>query len=260
MPTRIRGLKDITQVACGSNHALALDAYGVVWSWGCGEQGQLGRNVSGPRGGDPLAPSPAKVRDIKHIGAGDYHSLAVDGNGHGWGWGLNSFGQAGHAKTAGTDQGAIVKYPTRIPSFHGKGVVCLAGGAHHSAAVTAEGECLVWGRLDGGQLGIPFSPEQLQNRSLIRYDERNKPRICLVPTRVPHIGQVSHVACGTDHTIFVARDGTAYATGFNSQKQLGLGHDDDVDVAQLIQAKALKDRVLTWAGAGGQFSIVAARS
>jgi hypothetical protein len=68
------------------------------------------------------------------------------------------------------------------------------------------------------------------------------------------------VACGTDHTIFITREGTAYATGFNSQGQLGLGHEDDVKAVQLIQGKALKDKILTWAGAGGQFSIMAARS
>jgi regulator of chromosome condensation len=114
--------------------------------------------------------------------------------------------------------------------------------------------------LDGGQLGVSFSAEQLQDTSLICHDERNKPRICLRPTPVPGIGKVSHVACGTDHTLFVTREGTAYAAGFNSQGQLGLGGEDDVEVAQLIKGKALKDRVVTWAGAGGQFSVVAARS
>jgi regulator of chromosome condensation len=114
--------------------------------------------------------------------------------------------------------------------------------------------------LDGGQLGIRFSPEQLQDAKLIRHDERGKPRICLLPTPVSEIGKVSHVACGTDHTIFVTKRGTAYATGFNSRGQLGLGHEDDVEVAQLIRAKALKDRTVVGAGAGGQFSMLAGRS
>jgi regulator of chromosome condensation len=172
---------------------------------------------------------------------------------------LNSFGEAGYAKAAGSDE-VLLPFPMKIPGLRGKGVVYLAGGSHHSAAVTADGQCLVWGRLDGGQLGMTFSSEQLQDASTIRHDERGKPRICLRPVPVPSIGEVSHVACGTDHTIFITREGTAYATGFNSQGQLGLGHEDDVEAAQLIRGKALKDKVLTWAGAGGQFSIVAARS
>jgi regulator of chromosome condensation len=258
-PTRIHGLSNITQVACGANHAIALDVHGVVWSWGCSEQNQLGRRVFGRHATDSFTPDPIHIRDVKHIASGDYHSLAVDGKGRVWAWGLNSFGEAGYAKAAGSNE-VLLSSPMKIPGLRGKGVVCLAGGSHHSAAVTADGQCFVWGRLDGGQLGVSFSPEQLQDTSLIRYDERNKPRICLRPTPVPGIGKVSHVACGTDHTLFVTREGTAYATGFNSQGQLGLGGEDDVEVAQHIKGKALKDRVVTWAGAGGQFSVVAAHS
>jgi E3 ubiquitin-protein ligase HERC1 len=34
----------IKQISCGLNHALAVTAEsGVVYSWGCGNQGQLGR-------------------------------------------------------------------------------------------------------------------------------------------------------------------------------------------------------------------------
>ncbi|KAH6619299.1 regulator of chromosome condensation 1/beta-lactamase-inhibitor protein II, partial [Chaetomium sp. MPI-SDFR-AT-0129] len=259
-PTQIHKLRNITQLACGANHALALDANGIVWTWGCTEQNQLGRRTSGRHATDPLTPGAVNIRDIKVMACGDYHCLAVDKKGQVWAWGLNSFGEAGYAKAAGSDD-VILPFPMRIPGLRRKGVVCLAGGAHHSAAVTADGKCFVWGRLDGGQLGIAFSPEQLQDTSLIRYDERNKPRICLRPTSVPGIGTVTHVACGTDHTIFITKEGSAYATGFNSQSQLGLGADeDDVNVAQLIKGKAVKDRVLVWAGAGGQFSVVAARS
>jgi regulator of chromosome condensation len=258
-PIRIQGLSSITQVACGANHALALDAHGMIWSWGCSEQNQLGRHVFGRHATGPLTPNPIHIRDIKYIACGEYHSLAVDKKGHFWAWGLNSFGEAGYAKAAGSDD-VVLPFPMKISGLRGKKVVCLAGGAHHSAAVTADGQCLVWGRLDGGQLGIAFTDEQLQDTSLVRRDERNAPRICLRPTLVPGLGQVSHVACGTDHTIFVTRKGTAYATGFNSGGQLGLGHEDDVQVAQPIGGKALKDRTLVWAGAGGQFSVLAARS
>jgi regulator of chromosome condensation len=68
------------------------------------------------------------------------------------------------------------------------------------------------------------------------------------------------VACGTDHTVFVTREGTVYSTGFNSGGQLGLGDYEDVEVVRLVGGKALEGRMLTWAGAGGQFSVIAARS
>ena len=256
-PTLIPSLSNITQIACGANHALALSSNGLIWSWGCGEQGQLARHDTDL---NYLVPDPIHIRDIKYIASGEYHSSAVDKKENVWAWGLNSFGQTGYAKAAGSDE-VCLPYPMKIRDLAGCGIEHLAGGAHHSAALTADGQCFVWGRLDGGQLGIAFTPEQLQDSNLIRYDERNKPRICLRPTPVLGIGRFSHVACGTDHTIFVTRkEGTAYATGFNSQDQLELGHEDDVEVAQLIKGKDLKDRKLIWAGAGGQFSVVAALS
>jgi regulator of chromosome condensation len=259
LPTQIHALPtSITQIACGANHALALDTNGTVWTWGCSEQNQLGRRLLGRLAANPYTPHPINIRAITHIASGDFHSLALDNKGAVWAWGLNSFGEAGYAKPAGSDE-VLLPHPMMIPGLRGRGVVGLAGGSHHSAAVTADGQCLVWGRLDGGQLGIAFTPEQLRDGGLIRHDERGKPRICLRPTAVPGIGGVRHVACGTDHTVFVTREGTAYSTGFNSGAQLGLGDYEDVEVARLVRGKALDGRVLTWAGAGGQFSVIAAR-
>lgn len=145
----------------------------------------------------------------------------------------------------------------KIPGLCGRVVKVIAGGAHHSAAVMANGDCLVWGRLDGGQLGIDFTNEQLEDEELIRYDDRNNPRICLRPVAVPGIGHAVYVACGTDHTIFVDDAGNVYTTGFGSSGQLGLGSDDDIETARKIKPDDLKDVLITWAGAGGQFSIVA---
>lgn len=168
---------------------------------------------------------------------------------------MNSFGEAGHARTAGTNSAFI--FPTKIRDLCQKEVLVLDGGAHHSAAVSANGQCYVWGRIDDGQLGIAFTPEQLLDSTLIRPDDRNKPRICLRPTVVPNVEKVVYVACGTDHTIFIDKGGSAYATGYGFQGQLGLNSTDDVKVAQRITGQNVKGRLLTWAGAGGQFSVIA---
>ncbi|KAM5343227.1 hypothetical protein ACJ41O_014193 [Fusarium nematophilum] len=255
-PTLISGLSNITQITCGANHALALDAKGLVWGWGSHEQNQLGRRLFG-RHTERLLPRRVEVcrGNARYIASGAYHSFVVDSKDRVWAWGLNSFGEAGYAKDAGGDS-ALLPYPIEINDLCGRGVSAMAGGAHHSAAVTAEGECLVWGRMDGGQLGIEFTPEQLNDEDTIRHDERGNPRICLRPTKVPHIGRAVHVACGTDHTVFVDDGGRAYTTGIGSSGQLGLGKDDDVDVAREVRGKDLKGRVLSWAGAGGQFSVL----
>jgi hypothetical protein len=83
------------------------------------------------------------------------------------------------------------------------------------------------------------------------------PNRVLLPTSFPSGRHAS--LKGRSKRVKVAA-GTAYCTGFNSQSQLGLGHEDDVEVARLIKSKAVKEMVLTWAGAGGQFSVIAAPS
>ncbi|KAI0184926.1 ran exchange factor prp20 [Xylaria flabelliformis] len=124
-----------------------------------------------------------------------------------------------------TTDSAILLSPTKIHNLCQKGVVVLDGGAHHSAAVTANGQYL--------------------------------PRICLRPTTVPDIGQVAYVAYGMDHTIFIDKTGSAHSTGFGFQGQLGLASNDDVVVAQRLTAKSVKDRILTRDGAGGNVSLIA---
>lgn len=235
---------------------MALNASGDIWGWGNNEQNQLGRRLFG-RDQDSLIPHQVRVcrGKAKYIASGEYHSFAVDRDDNVWGWGLNSFGEAGDPKTAGT-YSAVLSHPTKIPGLCGKGVVVLDGGAHHSAAVTAEGDCLLWGRMDGGQLGVAFAPEQLQDTTLICRNQRDKPAICLRPAAIQNIGPVSHVACGADHTIFITKSGGAYATGFGSQGQLGLNSYDDVDIAQRVKGQDANAKVLTWAGAGGQFPVI----
>lgn len=238
---------------------MALDKAGMIWGWGSNDQTQLGRQLFGRNRVDTLIPFEVRVCPgrIKYIASGEYHAFAIDVKDNVWAWGLNSFGEAGYAEGAGGDS-ALAPYPMKIRELCGKGVTVLDGGAHHSAAITGDGQCLMWGRIDGGQLGIEFTEEQLSDTSVVRRDERDKPRICLRPTAVSHIGPIVHVGCGTDHTVFIGADGSGYATGFGSLGQLGMGTDDDVDVARRVRGKDVKPRVLKWAGAGGQFSAVAA--
>ncbi|KAI0974987.1 regulator of chromosome condensation 1/beta-lactamase-inhibitor protein II [Xylaria arbuscula] len=256
-PIQIRGIPTITQIVCGANHALALDIKGNIWAWGYNEQNQFGRHLFG-RQQDSFVPSQVRVcrGNVKYIASGEYHSFAIDRQDNVWAWGANSYGEAGDPKTAGSDS-AVLQAPIKIRHLCQKEVTTLAGGAHHSAAVTAGGQCFVWGRIDAGQLGVAFTPEQIQDETHTRCDDRGKPRICLRPTAVPNIKIAVHVACGTDHTIFVDKFGLAYSSGFGFQGQLGLASNDDVEMATLIEGKTVENFVFKRAGAGGNVSILA---
>ena len=43
---QINGLTNITAIAAGNNHSLALDSGGILWSWGRDNVGQLGCGIT----------------------------------------------------------------------------------------------------------------------------------------------------------------------------------------------------------------------
>lgn len=257
----IEGVTNITQIACGANHVLALNQRGEVWTWGSGEQNQLGHRIVERRKYESLTPKLLRIasRKVRLIGCGHYHSFAVDSLRRVWVWGLNSFGQAGIPNEAGRD-GAVVFSIKRVDILtlpNDEIIESITGGAHHSVAVTSLGRCLTWGRMDGNQMGLPVSTIPAEN---MIYDDREKPRILIKPTAVPGIGKVIHAATGTDNSITVNSDGKAYSWGFNVSYQCGQGTIDDITVPTLIDNTAVRAKKLNWAGAGGQFSILAGPS
>lgn len=254
----IPGLQNVSSVVCGANHALALDISGGVWSWGVNEKLQLGRRLCAQNDDMDNSFYPGLVNlsryGVKCLAAGPAHSLAVDNRDRAWAWGMNNLGQAGHAKSAGKD-GATLPYPLQIRALSGQGVQLLAAGEQHSTAVTSDGRCLVWGYIDKHN-GLKLSQNQITEQGPVMRDDQGRPRILLQPVAVPNIGQAAYVSCSRSHTIFVNREGRAYAAGFGDEGQLGNGTENDNDVARTV--KGLDSYHIIWAGTGGTFSMVAA--
>jgi regulator of chromosome condensation len=67
------------------------------------------------------------------------------------------------------------------------------------------------------------------------------------------------VAAGTDTSFAIDVKGRVYSWGFSANYQTGQGTTDDIEVPTLIDNSAIRDREIIWAGAGGQYSIVAAK-
>lgn len=259
VPLLIPNLKNIKHVAVGADFALALDAEGRVYAWGTYQQHQLGRRVIERRRQNTLIPQlvgiPKRIK-IVSIHTGIDHAFAIDSNGDTWAWGLNNYAQTGLALRAGEGE-AIVPTPQRVPALVGRNMKAIEGGRHHSIGVTQGGECLVWGRMDGGQMGIAHEDLPLDDATKVVLDDRGRPRILLQPTLVP-IGNCMHVAAGSDHCIAVTADGRAYSWGLNATFQCGQGNvEDDILVAKLIESKDIKGKKICWAGGGGQYSALA---
>ncbi|KIX95675.1 uncharacterized protein Z520_08795 [Fonsecaea multimorphosa CBS 102226] len=258
-PKLIKGLSKITQLATGANHVLALQNNGAVYCWGSGQQNQLGRRILERRATNSLIPTAiGTLKKIEYVGAGAYNSFAVKSNGDVYSWGLNNFGQTGIPKEfdeAGNTKGNDVHMPIVVDSLRDKfgKVTCIQGGSHHTVAVTDKHELLVWGRVDGNQSGLKV--KDLPEDDVVR-DSAGHPRILIVPTQIPHI-EALMAAAGSDHCVAIDKNGKAYSWGFSTTYQTGQGTSDDVELATMIDNTAVRDKKLIWAGAGGQFSVIA---
>ncbi|KAI9752109.1 MAG: hypothetical protein M1835_001133 [Candelina submexicana] len=275
-PLLLPELKKITHIVAGANHILALTDKGNVFAWGSGQQNQLGRRVVERTKKNGLVPREFGLprSKISFVECGSYHSFAIDKAGKVWTWGLNNFGETGVSEGAGEDD-AVVLAPAVVKSLNGRGVVQINGGTHHSIAVTKDNECLVWGRMDGHQMGMKLA--DLPKEDLV-FDEKNRPRILKTPTVVPgkpppppllrfyylvlskyKLGlKVKYATAGSDASLAITTDGQAYSWGFSANYQTGQGTTEDVEVATLIDNTALRGKKLNWAAAGGQFSVFTA--
>ncbi|GAA5842643.1 hypothetical protein JCM11251_007749 [Rhodosporidiobolus azoricus] len=149
----------IVQVANGDDHFLALTSTGHVFACGNGEQSQLGRKIIQRHKTHGLTPERLALKNLVLVGAGSYHSFAVDKDGEVYAWGLNSFHQTGVSDEDGGWEDTI-NTPTIVASLSPKNhdgarVVQIVAGAHHSLFLFSNGQVWACGRCDGHEVGLP---------------------------------------------------------------------------------------------------------
>ena len=250
-------LRQITDIVCGANHVLALDKKGNVFAFGAGQQCQLGRRIVERTMLNGLTPSEFGLPrgKVEWIGTGAYHSFAKDKSGDVWAWGSNAKGETGIEGGVGEDNAKIMR-PQRVENLKGKNILSIAGGNQHTVAATGDGEILFWGRCDGAQAGMDLD-DIPESNFFETEEESEKKRIVEMPTALPSPKGVQYVAASSDHNLAVTQTGKAYSWGFSENYQTGLGVLEDVEEATLIENNAIKDEKIVWAGAGGQYSMLA---
>lgn len=219
------------RIVSGGLHNLGLTADGHVWSWGCNDDGPLGR-------ADTMSTEVRRVTEggidkerITAIAAGDCHSLALDAKGRVWFWGAYK-GREGHMQHDGEGGDKVNAVPSRLPDFsrrYGK-VVRIASGLNHSVAITTRGVALAWGMGEAGQLGkevvTAFLRGQRHNRAL------------LVPNPVyaweEGVKQIKSTAVkwarawGAGFSTYLEdTEGRVWVCGLNNYGQLGVGDQEN---------------------------------
>jgi len=199
-------------VDAGWSFSALLTDKGNVYTCGWGDSGRLGHgdtvNQALPHLVDGLVKW--RVSSVRQIACGYGHCLAVTDFGDVLTWGSGSYGELGHG-TGDSSTMVLWGVPRVVEALQGYDVVHVAGGAHHSGAVTSEGQLFTWGNNSESQLG-----RELPSSS--RFDG--------IPRAVAELEQkVSSVSCGFAHTLILGGEGAAFACGSNLSGQLGM-HDN----------------------------------
>ncbi|HLH23916.1 MAG TPA: hypothetical protein VK066_15440 [Chloroflexota bacterium] len=198
-PVQVTGLENVTFVAAGGDHSLAVTADGTVWAWGSNSSGQLGDGTTIDRS------APVRVNGlinvpggVEAVAAGLQYSLALKNDGTVWAWGTNEVGQLGNGTT--DNQTA----PVQVSGL--TGVAAIVAGTSHALALKNDGTVWAWGANDMGQLG----------------DSTNINRSTPVQVTGGMAG-VRAIAAGLVHSLAAKNDGTVWAWGGNDAGQLGDG-------------------------------------
>ncbi|HEY5973589.1 MAG TPA: choice-of-anchor D domain-containing protein, partial [Geobacteraceae bacterium] len=131
------------------------------------------------------------------IATGNYHSLALKGDGLVWAWGYNYLGQLGNGSTGD------LYTPVQVAGL--SGVTAIAAGYFHSIALKSDGTVWTWGNNSDGQLGDGSTGQSA------------------APIQVAGLSGVTAIAGGGSHTVALKGDGTVWAWGNNGDGQLGNG-------------------------------------
>jgi len=96
-PVQVNGLStNVTAIAAGGYHTVALKQDGTVWAWGLNGNGQLG---DGTQTYSPTPVQASGLYNVTAIVAGDAHTVALKQDGTVWAWGWNYAGQLGNGTT-----------------------------------------------------------------------------------------------------------------------------------------------------------------
>ncbi|XP_010498413.1 PREDICTED: protein RCC2 [Camelina sativa] len=222
-PTRLRPLVGINirfvASGCASFHCVALDVEGRCYTWGRNEKGQLGHGDMIQRDRPTVVSGLSKHKIVK-AAAGRNHTVVVSDDGQSLAFGWNKYGQLG----SGSAKNGFVSVEVEsspLPCIVSDEVTNVACGADFTVwlSSTEGASILTAGLPQYGQLGHGTDNEFNMKDSSVRLAYEAQPR----PKAIASLAKetIVKVACGTNHTVAVDKNGFVYTWGFGGYGRLG---------------------------------------
>lgn len=195
----------ITGVAGGGDYSLFLRSDGSVWAAGENDAGQLGDGTYSATN----LPQKIAGSGVTAIAAGSSHSLFLKADGSLWGMGDNSIGELAQNSNLTETNVPVEIMPgnvTAIAAADGLSLFLKSDGSLWGMGLNQDGQ-LGDGRFNAGPLGT-YVPVEIVSSN------------------------VTAVAAGGYHGLFIKNDGSLWGMGDNAQGQLGDGTTNNVDVPE----------------------------
>jgi len=249
-PVRVLPSVRVTKLASGSDHLALLGSQGDLWTFGNGEQGQLGRvresaSHRGGRRGLTKLLNPAQVeldrrqgRGFTDVWAGSYNTVAVTQSEEVVVMGLNNYAQLGLPLS----KGLTFFMPELSSELVGPVGAGVALGQHHALCLSRAGLVASLGRQEYGRLGLGEDGAD-----------------ATTPTAVQDLETAVEVACGTAVSYAITEAGDCFSWGMGTNGQLGTGDEEDVYSPVKMTGKQLEGRRVTVVSSGGQHTVLIAQ-
>ncbi|KAI8842866.1 regulator of chromosome condensation 1/beta-lactamase-inhibitor protein II [Chytriomyces cf. hyalinus JEL632] len=272
-PFLIPELSRIVSIKAGADHIVAFTLERKIFTWGCGESGQLGRKILSrmekersltpkeltfkPRKSQ-IEANPTNPLDFPKIPGVTFHSafVSVHCGGHQtflvhesgtvFACGLNNHGQLGVGDQDEYDQfepfGELVDNEDKERDVDHPGFKEVVGSEHHAIALDRAGRVYTFGRNDDGQLGTGGS-ESVSN-----------PHLLAKPANVISVSANGAFTCAvTEDNDFEGNN--LWLWGFGEMGQLANGGEDESTPNEV----ELKGRHVYKAACGGQHTLLLLR-
>ncbi|EEY53266.1 regulator of chromosome condensation (RCC1)-like protein [Phytophthora infestans T30-4] len=248
---------EIVRVACGGLHSAAITSAGEVFTWGCDDDGALGRV------GDENIPTkvtgfgPQQATAVQVVG-GDCHTAVVTLAGKVYTWGCYRDKEGKQWCDAPSAKDAFKKKQTE--PFLIKALDNIADvrcGSSFNLARTNDGRVYSWGLGEMGQLGRTVDDQMKDFKGDYKVDMVYNDHLQPKPVTLGNdpLPVVKAIGCGSYHSLFaLSSNGYLYTCGLNNYGQLGIGNTENCTELQLVEDLSSKN--VAYVDGGSHHSVV----